>query len=367
VRRSIILAMLTLLLLPATAGAKISGDAGGSSSDQRSKLDPAVRTAIDAAASNDMLAVIVRLHDQANLTTIGGTTRAARLRAVILALQRKAAATQRGLIDLLGERQAQGSVASFTSFWVFNGLAVTAEPAVVDELTARPEVQRILPDREIEVTRALTSAPAEPNLSVIRAPDLWNLGFRGQGIVVATMDTGVDASHPDLAARWRGGTNSWFDPNGQHASPADVNGHGTWTMGALVGGDAGGTSIGVAPDAKWISVKIFDDSGVATSSDIHAGFQWILDPDGNPSTPDAPNVVSDSWSMGSIGCNLEFQLDLGSLRAASILPIFAAGNFGPNASTSTSPANIPSRKPPPALLRVAGGVRDLRVTSSPGH
>ena len=120
-----------------------------------------------------------------------------------------------------------------------------------------------------------------------------------------------------------------------------MNGHGTATMGVMVGGDGGGTSIGVAPDAQWIAVKIFNDQGSATTARIHQGFQWLLDPDGNPSTPDAPNVVNNSWTLGSVGCNLEFQLDLQSLRAAGIVPVFAAGNFGSGASTSASPANNP--------------------------
>ena len=79
----------------------------------------------------------------------------------------------------------------------------------------------------------------------MNAPALWDRGFRGQGVVVANMDTGVDATHPDLAAKWRGGTNSWYDPNGQHpTTPTDVSGHGTQTMGVMVGGNAGGSSVG---------------------------------------------------------------------------------------------------------------------------
>ncbi len=74
---------------------------------------------------------------------------------------------------------------------------------------------------------------------------------------------------------------------------------------------------------------------------IHLGFQWLLDPDGNPATADAPQVVNNSWSYGSPGCNLEFQNDLKSLRLVGILPVFAAGNYGPNSSTSVSPANYP--------------------------
>jgi hypothetical protein len=156
------------------------------------------------------------------------------------------------------------------------------------------------------------------------------------------MDTGVDVTHPDLGASWRGGANSWYDPSGEHPiTPIDVNGHGTWTMGAIVGGEAGGTAIGVAPDARWIAVKIFNDQGTATTARIHQGFQWLLDPDGNPGTADAPDVVNNSWALGAQGCDLEFQLDLRSLRAAGILPIFAAGNGGPGSDTSYSPANNP--------------------------
>src|SRR5262249_4316300 len=86
---------------------------------------------------------------------------------------------------------------------------------------------------------------------------------------------------------------------------------------------------------------IFNDRGTASSTAIHLGFQWLLDPDGNPATADAPDVVNDSWTMSSGGCNLAFQPDLRSLRAAGILPVFAAGNDGPLAGTVSSPGNNP--------------------------
>ena len=186
------------------------------------------------------------------------------------------------------------------------------------------------------------SLRAKRILVVINAPALWQLGFQGQGVVVANMDSGVSVSHPDLAAQWRGGTNSWFDPYGEHpTSPSDLTGHGTATMGVMVGRDAGGTNIGVAPLAQWIAVKIFDDQGQATATAIHLGFQWLLDPDGDPSTPDAPQVVNNSWSIGNTDCDLAFQLDLQALRAADIVPVFSAGNTGPGDATSVSPANNP--------------------------
>jgi subtilisin family serine protease len=171
------------------------------------------------------------------------------------------------------------------------------------------------------------------------------LGYRGQGIVVANLDTGVDGSHPDLAPKWRGGTNSWFDPYNQHPTiPTDLaggsSGHGTRTMGIMVGGEHNGTGFGVAPEAQWIAAKVFKDDGTGTTAGFHASFQWLLNPDGNPTTPDAPDVVNNSWTYGNPNsCNLEFQPDLQALRAAGILPIFAAGNSGFGSTTNPAPTS----------------------------
>jgi hypothetical protein len=112
-------------------------------------------------------------------------------------------------------------------------------------------------------------------------------------------------------------------------------------MGVIVGGAAGGSAIGMAPGARWIAAKIFNDRGVASASGIHKAFQWVLDPDGNPATADAATVVNNSWSANAPGCDLTYQLDLRNLRAAGILPVFAAGNAGPGYSSSTSPGNNP--------------------------
>jgi subtilisin family serine protease len=310
------------------------------------KMTAAVRQELAVTATNSFMRVIVTLVPQADLDAIGGGTRRARLRATITELQDVADQAQAPLLDQLDAWQNEGLVRRFTPYWIFDGIAVEAVQSVIDEIAARSDVVGVDTDRTVwepaPATLAAPAGPPEPNVSLINAPAMWDLGFTGQGIVVASMDTGVDATHPDLAASWRGGTNSWFDPYGQHpAAPVDLNGHGTSTTGVMVGRDSGGTSIGVAPDAQWIAVKIFNDQGSATSSGIHAGFQWLLDPDGNPTTPDAPQVVDNSWSLTNPGCDLTFQADLQALASAGILPVFAAGNSGPSAGTSASPSNYP--------------------------
>ena len=303
------------------------------------KIAPALRITLNGLQAADTVTVIVTLRQQADLSRLPGLDRAARNQGAIRALQATANATQPRIRKLLDARLAQGSVKAYRSLWVFNGFSVTATRAAIDELARQPDIYSIAPD-DLSIVPA--SGPAEPNIALVNAPALWNLGYTGQGVVVANMDSGVDATHPDLSTRWRGGANSWFDPYGQHTTPADLTGHGTQTMGLMVGGDAGGTSLGMAPGASWIAVKIFNDAGSSTATAIHQGFQWLLDPDGNPATADAPNVVNNSWTFATPGCSLDFELDLQSLRAAGILPVFAAGNGGPYSSSSYSPANNPS-------------------------
>jgi hypothetical protein len=179
------------------------------------------------------------------------------------------------------------------------------------------------------------------------------------------MDTGVDYDHPDLQGRWRGGSNGWYDPHNEHPLiPYDATGHGTQTMGIMVGGDAGGTAVGVAPGAQWIAVKIFNDAGESTYSVIHQGFQWLLDPDGDPDTDDAPDVVNHSWGLidPNHGCIDEFQPDVQVLRSAEIAMAFSAGNDGPDPSTSASPANYAGN----ASVGAVDNANALSDTSSRG-
>jgi subtilisin family serine protease len=326
--------------LPPSPAAEIMG----SSADVGPrKIDPEVWQALRTSAADEMIPIIVTMKKQADFSVIANVDRDERVRRVVQLLQDTANTSQVPIRAFLATQRARGLAGPPTHFWVFNGLAVSARAVVIDQLAARPDVARITPNGMFQAPSLEASTSAvEPNLAAIHAPALWDLGYRGQGIVVANVDTGVYLYHDDLNAQWRGGANSWYDPNSEHPdAPTDLSGHGTQTMGVMVGRDAGGTAIGVAPDAQWIAVKIFNDLGQATTAGIHAGYQWLLDPDGDPGTADAPHVVNNSWSFGSSGCDLEFQLDLQALRAANILPVFSAGNFGPYSATSASPANNP--------------------------
>lgn len=295
------------------------------------------------------LPVIIHMSEKAAIDFITGKDKRIRTKKIVSALKDKAKGTQEQLRSFLEMRKAK----KIKSLWIINGIAVTVPVRLVPDLEKFPGVESVEQDYTVHAPVVKFGSTALPgsNLEAIKAQEVWNLGDTGAGTVVASIDTGVDINHPDLGGEWRGGTNSWYDPNGEHSSPYDADGHGTMITGIMAGGSSGGTAIGVAPDSKWIAVKIFNDKGDSTSSNIHEGFQWLLDPDGNPDTDDAPDVVNASWGLedSSGKCNLAFQQDVQSLRAAGIAVVFAAGNDGapslPSMNTSESPANNPGSFP----------------------
>jgi len=166
------------------------------------------------------------------------------------------------------------------------------------------------------------------------------------------MDTGVAWTHPALRLRYRGlsaaGVDhnyNWFDAtNTSPHAPMDDDGHGTHTMGIMVGDDGGANQIGVAPGARWIAVRIFTPQGT-TDAWIHAGFQWLLAPtDLNGNNPDpskAPDIVNNSWGSSNIA-DPTFWQDLLAWRAAGIFSSWSAGNRGADGAGSIGiPAGYP--------------------------
>jgi bacillopeptidase F len=317
-----------------------------------SRVDPALAAALARADSSDPIGVIVRFTGRVDPAALSAGPRPARRAALVRELRRRTAEDAVPLDRWLSTWQVDAGV----PLWLVNGRALTAPAGLIPRIAGLPGVESVALDRRfaapIEEPRiasnrargtARSSSTPEWNVERIGAPQLWALGLSGSGVVIGIMDSGVDAAHQELAPRWRGGDHGWFDPHGEHETPYDRTGHGTAVAAVIVGGEAGGTALGVAPGAQWIAVKLFDDAGTSTLSAIHQGFQWMLDPDGNPETDDAADVVNNSWGLtDAVGeCVLEFAEDLELLRAAGIAVVFSGGNSGPLPGTSLSPANNP--------------------------
>ena len=277
--------------------------------------------------------------------------------AVFQTLTQTAANTQGPVISVLqgtlgGVHGVQSS--DIESFWIFNGLGATADRDTILKLAALPEVRYIYEDVKItippeelqsdEISSTVGGETALPwNLTRIQADRAWNeLGYNGKGVVVGIIDTGVDPNHPALKSKYRGNHTyqvySWHDfVDSSKLRPYDDQGHGTHVAGIILGDDGAGNITGVAPGVEWIAAKAIDAHGQGFSRALMSAMQWMLAPEGVPSL--APDVVNSSWG-GPCGSEY-FRVALESYRSAGIVPIFAAGNYGPASKSMAQPACLP--------------------------
>lgn len=280
-----------------------------------------------------------------------GLTRAERIQQVTERL--------RSYSSVRGEEAAEfvraNSSSDVTRFWIVPAVSATLTREQIEQLRTMPGVKSIAPDVVVEslipvedrLPQSMTTS-IENHLALIGARDAWSLGFNGSGRLVASFDTGVEEAHPSLHDKWRGRTSplsaAWMSTIKPDTVPYDRSGHGTHTMGLMVGSD-GNDTVGVAPGAQWITAGVIDQGKTlsATISDILAAFQWSLNPDGNWSTTsDVPDVILNSWGVPAnlFGpCDQTFWQVIDNVEAAGIVAIFAAGNEGPDPQTLRNPAN----------------------------
>ncbi|MDE3088333.1 MAG: S8 family serine peptidase [Chloroflexota bacterium] len=295
--------------------------------------------------------LFVILKDQADVSAAKSiANRDERLRYVYSTLTKHADATQanlRATLDRIGVK--------YQPYYLVNAMEVNAEPLLRVYFTAQPEVDRVLDNPRLRplpapqpVSRGDLSAPTEPpwNIKAIGADRVWSdFGVTGKGIVVGQSDSGVDGAHPALAPGYRGRNSgddyNWLDPWYATRAPTDIGGHGTHTLGTILG--RGG--IGVAPGAEWFGcVNLARNLGnPALYLDC---MQFMLAPypqrgdalhDGDPTR--AAHVLNDSWGCPQIeGCDANVFLPaVRALRAAGIFVVVSAGNNGPRCASLIEP------------------------------
>ncbi len=281
-------------------------------------------------------------------------------RNVVEALKDNAELTQSNIVKYLQNEMEKGNVEELTSYHIVNMIYIKATKEVIENLSYMTEVEKIyknkthtLDDVKLDAQVVPTVEGLEWNIERVRANEVWDLGYDGTGVVVGSLDSGVDWTHPALKNKWRGydpstGTTNangnWFDPVYNASLPADSDQHGTHVMGTMVGQEANGSNkIGVAPGARWISARVFNTAGSTTDAILLSAAQWMLAPGGNPDN--APDVVNNSWGGGA-GIDDWYRDAVRAWRAAGIVPVFSAGNQragepAPWPGSISCPANYP--------------------------
>ncbi len=204
-----------------------------------------------------------------------------------------------------------------------NGLAaLRADPEVV-QIAGAPQLSPIRPNK---VRAAKLESTTTWGLERLGAPQLWERGLTGKGVLVGHLDTGVDAVHPALVGAV--GHFAEFDlmgrekPNGK---PRDSDSHGTHTAGTIAGRAVTGRHVGVAPGAKLASAMVIE--GGDAFARVLGGMDWAL----------GLGVRVLNLSLGFRGYWPDFLAITRILRRKRVLPVFAVGNE--YAGSSRSPGN----------------------------
>lgn len=195
------------------------------------------------------------------------------------------------------------------------------------------------------VGKALNQSPFAdiPNLGgnnwgadLIKAPEVWNRGYTGSGIIVAVVDTGVDRTHPDLAGNiWTNtreiaennrddDNNGYVDDvygwnfNDNNNNTLDGHSHGTHVAGTIagIGNNIGVT--GIAYNSKILPVKVLDDQGRGSLSSVAQGVRYAAD--------NGAKVIN--LSLGGSVESSEFQAAIQYASSKGAIVVMAAGNSG---------------------------------------
>jgi subtilisin family serine protease len=273
----------------------------------------------------------------------------------------------------------------YRAHYIINMISVTGNAELVEALRRRPDVARLDANPQVDTMHITAAAEGAASLNswarilllpdaaaslntpygvaATRAPEVWALGYRGQGIVVASQDTGVQWDHPALLPHYRGAisetvvhTYHWLDAIPENGGfdgcagldePCDDNGHGTHTVGTMVG-SSDVITYGVAPDALWMGCRNMR-SGVGTPESYTTCFEFFLAPyppggdpltDGRPEL--APHIINNSWGCPpSEGCNKDsLRQVVETVRAAGLMVVASAGNNGSGCSGVVDPIAI---------------------------
>jgi serine protease AprX len=228
---------------------------------------------------------------------------------------------------------------------IIDGFAVTVAKSQVAALANLDDVRSIEQNGNV---RALNnSAQASFGVTQARVDQASLDGDRNgnvtqyvpDDVVVAVIDTGIDAAHPQLD---EGKVIAFVDcqqPVSGTCTPRaafDDNDHGTHVAGTVAGdGDNDANYRGVAPAAGLVGVKVLDDEGSGTDAEVIAGIQWAV----NNRLPHGIDVVN--LSLGTTGCDpgTAGTAAAANVAAENLVVVVAAGNDGPDTCTIGSPGS----------------------------
>ena len=224
-----------------------------------------------------------RLRDLASKTD----DRKSKREIVVDELKRFSKDTQNDIMSILDAEERNGKVSDVKCHWLVNAISCNASSEIIYNIAKHNDVSVIAYNErsymlwdetmtKVESPRGLTQ-----NITHVNADEVWDLGYTGEGVIVAVIDTGVNFDHVDLVNNlWDGGDefpNHGYNTLENSHDVSDGFGHGTHCAGTICGDGSSGTQTGIAPDATLMCVKVIDDTGYGNATSISAGMEFAIE------------------------------------------------------------------------------------------
>ena len=302
-------------------------------------ISPELETRLATAETDQLIPVDIALTDQYDSEYLNeqleGLFRRERQTEAARILREWSASRQAGLVEWLEAQQADGVVNDIQGHWLVNMVYCEATPAVIRAVDALDGVWYVHADvrhvpgllpkaTKVDVTDEITWG-----VDTVRAPEVWAMGYTGQGVVVGDIDTGCNYNHQDLA------DHMWTDPNypnhgwnfeNNSNDPMDSQGHGTHTCGTVASDGTAGSQCGVAPDAMIMACRVRTVADSLAETQVWAAMEFVTSPPLSPANGGDIITMSLGWinawnpmrKLWRDGCN--------NTGAAGVTMIVAAGN-----------------------------------------
>ena len=277
-----LLLIVTAILAPAAAATKGAPGSNGKGEKAHGKQDASQQDAAvvaEPAAAPDPAAVPTATPPDASAAASGATGR------YIVVLKGSA---DPGAVAQRHTRSYGAQVAQLYGS-ALKGYAAVVPAKRLDALRADADVEFVAADARIEVAEQTTGTGVRRINAAAKAN-------RGAGVNVAVIDTGIDTSHPDLAANVAGGVNC---AGGGKRNYSDGHGHGTHVAGIVAALDNGNGVVGVAPEAKLWGVRVLDDNGWGWTSWLVCGIDFV----DSESPARGGSITVANMSLGGIGAD----------------------------------------------------------------